>query len=54
MEPRIQYTTTSDGVRIAYCTYGQGPFLVMPPPALPFSHIEMEFVAAPIVLMALR
>ncbi len=28
MEPRIQYTTTSDGVSIAYATLGKGPTIV--------------------------
>ncbi len=28
MEPRIQYTTTSDGVSIAYATLGEGPPIV--------------------------
>ena len=30
MDPRIQYTTTSDGMRIAYWTMGSGPPLVFP------------------------
>jgi class 3 adenylate cyclase len=31
MEPRIQYTKTSDGVNIAYAVFGEGPPLVYPP-----------------------
>ena len=42
MEPDIQYTTTSDGVSIAFWTIGNGvPLVVMPPP--PFSHILLEW-----------
>ncbi len=33
MEPRIQYAKTSDGVNIAFWTMGEGPPLVMMPPA---------------------
>src|SRR3990170_8504826 len=33
MEPRIQYAKTSDGVSIAFWTLGEGPPLVMMPPA---------------------
>lgn len=43
MEPRIQYATTKDGVSIAYWAMGQGPTLVEPPPAMPFSHIGLEW-----------
>lgn len=43
MEPRIQYATTSDGVSIAFWAIGDGPALVVPPPALPWSHIELEW-----------
>ena len=43
MEPRIQYATTSDGVSIAFWTIGEGVPLVVPPPALPWSHIELEW-----------
>jgi class 3 adenylate cyclase len=42
MEPKIQYTTTTDGVSIAYWDAGQGLPLVIPPPALPWSNIERE------------
>jgi class 3 adenylate cyclase/pimeloyl-ACP methyl ester carboxylesterase len=41
-EPRIQYTTSRDGVSIAYWVMGEGPLLVVPPPAHPWSHIELE------------
>jgi class 3 adenylate cyclase/pimeloyl-ACP methyl ester carboxylesterase len=41
MEPRIQYTKTSDGVSIAFWTLGEGrPFVHMP--ALPFCHVQLE------------
>jgi len=43
MEPRIQYATTADGVSIAFSTVGDGLPLVMPPPALPWSHVELEW-----------
>jgi len=43
MEPRIQYATTSDGVSIALSTLGEGMPLVIPPPATPWSHIELEW-----------
>lgn len=43
MEPRIQYVTAADGVSIAYWAMGEGPAIVMPPPALPWSHIEREW-----------
>jgi hypothetical protein len=33
MEPRIQYAKTSDGVSIAFWTLGEGPPLVLMPPA---------------------
>lgn len=38
--PRIQFATTSDGVRIAYATLGEGPPLVYMPEWV--SHIEFE------------
>src|SRR3990172_746749 len=43
MEPRIQYTTTSDGVKIAYWTLGEGgtPLLMTTP--LGFSNISVEW-----------
>ncbi|MBI2723505.1 MAG: adenylate/guanylate cyclase domain-containing protein [Chloroflexi bacterium] len=43
MEPRIQYATTSDGVSIALWSLGSGLPLVVPPPAMPWSHIEQEW-----------
>jgi len=43
MEPRIQYATTADGVNLAYWALGDGPVLVNPPPASPWSHIQMEW-----------
>ena len=43
MEPRIQYATTSDGFSIAYWSLGEGLPIVNPPPALPWSHIELEW-----------
>lgn len=43
MEPRIEYTTTADGVSIAYWSMGEGVPIVMPPPAMPWSHIEQEW-----------
>ena len=42
MEPRIQYTKTSDGVTIAYWTMGDGPPMVVPP-NLVASHLQMEW-----------
>lgn len=43
MEPRIQYATADDGVRIAYWTLGEGgtPLLLLPP--LAFSNISLEW-----------
>ncbi len=43
MEPRIQYARTSDDVSIAYYAMGSGPAFVAPPPAMPWSHIQMEW-----------
>ncbi len=43
MEPRIQYVSTPDAVSIAYWALGEGITLMMPPPAMPFSHIEHEW-----------
>jgi class 3 adenylate cyclase len=43
MEPRIQYATTADGVNLAYWALGDGPALVNPPPASPWSHAQMEW-----------
>ncbi|HEY7269726.1 MAG TPA: alpha/beta hydrolase, partial [Dehalococcoidia bacterium] len=42
MEPRVQYTRTSDGVSIAYWSIGEGdPIVFMP--SMPLSHIEFEW-----------
>lgn len=43
MEPRIQYTTTADGVSLAYWAMGEGIPFVIPPPAEPWSHIQLEW-----------
>lgn len=43
MEPRIQYATTRDGVSIAYWAMGEGPTVVVPPPASPWSHLQLEW-----------
>jgi class 3 adenylate cyclase len=42
MEPRIQYAKTADGVSIAFWTLGEG-MPVMHMPALPWSHIQLEW-----------
>ena len=42
MDPSIQYTTTSDGVSIAFRSLGQGPPLVVMP-AGPWSNIQLEW-----------
>jgi class 3 adenylate cyclase len=42
MEPRIQYTTTSDGVSIAYSVIGEGMPLVHLP-WFPLSHLQAEW-----------
>jgi class 3 adenylate cyclase/pimeloyl-ACP methyl ester carboxylesterase len=42
MDPKIQYTTTRDGVSIAYWNEGEGLPLVIPPPAFPWSNIQRE------------
>jgi len=41
-QPRIRYTTTADGVKIAYWTLGQGPPLVMMSLG-PHSHVQIEW-----------
>ncbi len=41
-EPQIQYTTSRDGVSIAWVASGDGMPLLVPPPALPFSHLQHE------------
>jgi class 3 adenylate cyclase len=43
MEPRIQYASTQDGHSVAYWDMGEGPAIVMPPPATPFSHLGLEW-----------
>jgi class 3 adenylate cyclase/pimeloyl-ACP methyl ester carboxylesterase len=46
VEPQIQYTKTRDGVRIAIWTLGKGePVVHMP--AIPFSHMQIEWQYAP-------
>src|SRR3990170_5345546 len=42
MELRMQYATARDGVRIAFGTAGQGPWIVRGP-SLPFSHCQREW-----------
>jgi class 3 adenylate cyclase/pimeloyl-ACP methyl ester carboxylesterase len=42
MQPRIQYTRTSDGVNIAYWAIGSGPPIVWMP-TIPTTHIEREW-----------
>jgi class 3 adenylate cyclase len=42
MDLRMQYATTSDGVRIAFGTAGSGPWIVRAP-SLPFSHCQLEW-----------
>ena len=42
MEPQIRYTTTADGVSIAYCEAGEGTPFVETQPA-PWNNIEAEF-----------
>jgi class 3 adenylate cyclase/pimeloyl-ACP methyl ester carboxylesterase len=42
MEPRIQYTQTTDGVSIAFWALGEGTALVEMP-TIPVSHIQMEW-----------
>ncbi|MEX2245965.1 MAG: adenylate/guanylate cyclase domain-containing protein [Dehalococcoidia bacterium] len=43
MDPRVEYAKTSDGVSIAYWSIGEGPALIIPPPAMPFSHVQLEW-----------
>ncbi len=47
MEPRVQYAPTSDGVRIAYYTLGEGKPLLLTPP-LTFSHLILEWEFRPL------
>ena len=42
MEPRIQYAKTSDGVRIAYATAGEGKCLIVAP-SPPISHVQRQW-----------
>jgi class 3 adenylate cyclase len=42
IEPRVRYAITSDGVRIAYSVFGDGPPLVVPP-TLVGSHLQLEW-----------
>jgi len=43
MEPRFAYATGADGVSLCYMTCGDGVPLVIPPPAMPWSHIRREW-----------
>ncbi|MDP9237449.1 MAG: adenylate/guanylate cyclase domain-containing protein [Chloroflexota bacterium] len=45
IEPRVRYAITSDGVRIAYSVFGDGPPLVVPPLLLG-SHLQLEWDVA--------
>jgi len=45
MEQQIRFCTTSDGVRIAFATVGQGPALVCPPGWV--SHLELNWEHQP-------
>lgn len=42
MEPRIQYTTSTGGVSLAYWEFGGGPPMVILP-GLPLSHLQAEW-----------
>jgi class 3 adenylate cyclase len=42
MDPRIEFTRTSDGVDIAFWSQGEGPPLVMMP-SMPWSHLKEEW-----------
>jgi class 3 adenylate cyclase len=42
MELRMQYATASDGVRVAFGTAGDGPWIIRAP-SLPFSHCQLEW-----------
>lgn len=42
MQLRMQYATTSDGVRIAVGTAGSGPYIIRVP-SLPFTHSQLEW-----------
>ena len=43
--PRIQYTTTSDGVSIAWGDAGQGP-AILSCGATPFTHVQETFASS--------
>jgi len=43
MEPRIQYAKTADGVSIAFWTLGEGMPLVIMPPSVLASHVQLEW-----------
>jgi class 3 adenylate cyclase len=43
MEPRIQYAKTSDGVNIAFTTFGEGPHLVIPPSPVGGQLLQVAF-----------
>ncbi len=42
MEPRTAYTTTSDGLSIAYWSLGDG-FPLVQMPAFPLCHVHLEW-----------
>ncbi len=46
IEPRVRYAVTSDGVRIAYTIFGDGPPLVVPPRGGSGSHLQLEWEVA--------
>jgi class 3 adenylate cyclase len=46
IEPRVRYAVTSDGVRIAYSVFGDGPPLVVPPRGGAGSHLQLEWEVA--------
>ena len=41
LEQQVRYCKTSDGIDIAYTTYGEGPPIVITPSLL-VSHLQME------------
>jgi len=47
IEPSIRYARTTDGVRIAYWTLGEGRSLLITPP-MSFSHLTLEWQYAPL------
>ncbi len=50
MEPRIQYATTSDGVKIAYAVFGTGPVIVSPSNIWGNIHLYKHMVAMKVLL----